>query len=234
MKERNYVFSGYAKKGVIATKKEIIDSLITFAKDKGVSTFTQKQYNAWNRRVLCSSQIAQRFGGWFKAMEAAGLNPMWNFTKDPEEMVELYKDCWEENDGCPTEKTFAKYLSRVGSKYSVNSYKRYFGGFGHLSKRVTAHYEKKISENQLLAKWKSPRMQRSRIPDAVKFKIMERDGFMCRVCGRSGPEDHVKLNVDHWIAVANGGSDEVSNLVTLCAPCNRAKGIKILTLRGIP
>lgn len=235
MKERNYVFSlSRGRKGTLATKRQIIDSLVTFAKEKRVNTFTQKQYDAWNHRVLCSSQIAHRFGGWFKAMEAAGLNPMWNFTKNPGEMVELYKDCWEEHDDCPTEKTFALYLSRVDSKYNINIYRRYFGSLQRLSERIIDEQEKRISEKQLIAKWEPPGVPRVPISNSTRFKIMERDGFICRVCGRSAAEDHVTLNVDHWICLANGGTNEVSNLVTLCAPCNKAKGTKTLTLRGIP
>ena len=35
-----------------------------------------------------------------------------------------------------------------------------------------------------------------------------------------------KLQIDHIIAVANGGSSDPSNLQLLCGPCNRSKGRK--------
>ena len=108
MKDRSYEFSRRLRKGPKVTKQEIVDSLVAFAKEKRVATFTHKQYDAWGRRVLCASQISQRFGGWSKAMESAGLNPTWNFSKSPSEMLEIYKVCWEEHDDCTTENAFTR------------------------------------------------------------------------------------------------------------------------------
>ena len=48
--------------------------------------------------------------------------------------------------------------------------------------------------------------------------LMARDNHACRRCG--SVED---LTLDHIIAVANGGSDDDSNLQVLCAECNRNK-----------
>jgi len=62
------------------------------------------------------------------------------------------------------------------------------------------------------------------IPAAVRQYVFERDRFQCQNCGRSSLHDAtVKLNVDHIIAVANGGSDDLSNLQTLCDRCNQQK-----------
>jgi hypothetical protein len=41
------------------------------------------------------------------------------------------------------------------------------------------------------------------------------------MCGRS--KDEVALEVDHIIAVADGGTDELHNLATLCRDCNSGK-----------
>lgn len=55
----------------------------------------------------------------------------------------------------------------------------------------------------------------------LRFEILRRDGHACRYCGRTAPE--VKLTVDHVTPVALGGSDDPSNLVTACEPCNTGK-----------
>lgn len=55
----------------------------------------------------------------------------------------------------------------------------------------------------------------------LRYRILERDGFACRYCGRKPPE--VELHIDHVIAVANGGSTDDANLVTACADCNLGK-----------
>lgn len=41
------------------------------------------------------------------------------------------------------------------------------------------------------------------------------------MCGRD--KDKVALEVDHVTAVADGGTDELHNLATLCRDCNRGK-----------
>lgn len=65
---------------------------------------------------------------------------------------------------------------------------------------------------------------------AVRIRVMKRDRFRCTYCGRPGTD--VELEVDHIIAVANGGSHHMSNLTTACRPCNQKKGAKRLTPEG--
>lgn len=69
-------------------------------------------------------------------------------------------------------------------------------------------------------------MSRESLSKGKKFDILSRDNFTCVYCGRSAPA--VKLEVDHLIPVAKGGTNEHSNLVTACEDCNRGKRDKIL------
>ena len=55
-----------------------------------------------------------------------------------------------------------------------------------------------------------------------RFRIIKRDGFKCRACGR-GLEDGIKLEIDHIIPKSKGGSSDPDNLQTLCFDCNRGK-----------
>jgi hypothetical protein len=59
------------------------------------------------------------------------------------------------------------------------------------------------------------------IPKRLRYEILRRDNHACRYCGAAAPD--VKLTVDHVIPVALGGTDEPSNLVTACEPCNTGK-----------
>lgn len=62
---------------------------------------------------------------------------------------------------------------------------------------------------------------RDGVSKRMRFEVFKRDGFRCRYCGRSAPD--VVLQADHLLAVANGGPDEIGNLVTSCADCNGGK-----------
>lgn len=55
----------------------------------------------------------------------------------------------------------------------------------------------------------------------LRYEILRRDHHACRYCGAKAPD--VKLNVDHVIPQALGGSDAPTNLVTACADCNGGK-----------
>lgn len=63
--------------------------------------------------------------------------------------------------------------------------------------------------------------KRKAIGKRLRFSIFARDNFTCRYCGRQS--DSVELHVDHLIPVCQGGTNDESNLVTSCVPCNQGK-----------
>jgi hypothetical protein len=56
---------------------------------------------------------------------------------------------------------------------------------------------------------------------SLRLQILRRDNHTCQACGAKAPD--VPLQIDHVVPVALGGSDEPSNLRTLCEPCNSGK-----------
>lgn len=69
-------------------------------------------------------------------------------------------------------------------------------------------------------------IKRKPIPKSVRFEVFKRDKFTCQYCGESAP--NVILEIDHINPVANGGSNEIMNLITSCRDCNRGKTDKKL------
>lgn len=65
-------------------------------------------------------------------------------------------------------------------------------------------------------------MARINLSPKERFKILKRDNFTCRYCGRTAPA--VKLHVDHVKPVSEGGTNARSNLIAACADCNFGKG----------
>lgn len=78
----------------------------------------------------------------------------------------------------------------------------------------------------------TPVMRRASIPKSMRNRripphrftglragVFARDGNKCVKCGSSE-----KLNADHIVAIANGGTNNVSNFQTLCQRCNCSKG----------
>ena len=71
---------------------------------------------------------------------------------------------------------------------------------------------------------KTPRIP---IPPEVRKYVFTRNKYQCQSCGQTHQE--TELNIDHIIPLAKGGSNDISNLQTLCRKCNQRKTDKIDT-----
>lgn len=69
---------------------------------------------------------------------------------------------------------------------------------------------------------------RQAISKKTRFDVFKRDGFKCAYCGAT-PSETVLLEVDHIHPVADGGTNDIDNLVTACWDCNRGKGARPLS-----
>lgn len=58
--------------------------------------------------------------------------------------------------------------------------------------------------------------------DRLRPIVLDRDKHLCQECLRNGRYTPAET-VDHITAKANGGTDDLSNLESLCKPCHRAK-----------
>ncbi len=67
--------------------------------------------------------------------------------------------------------------------------------------------------------------KREPIGAGLRYTILERDGFRCVKCGANSQQ--TKLHIDHKIPVSKGGTNEPSNLQTLCERCNLGKGTRL-------
>lgn len=65
---------------------------------------------------------------------------------------------------------------------------------------------------------------RKPLDSRLRHEVFKRDNYICKECGAG--KDKVILHVDHIIPLAKGGTDELSNLQTLCELCNLAKSDK--------
>lgn len=68
---------------------------------------------------------------------------------------------------------------------------------------------------------RSARPKRRQFTMNERLAIFKADGYACVECGTDE-----NLQVDHIVALANGGGDERENLRTLCQSCNSRKGAR--------
>lgn len=67
------------------------------------------------------------------------------------------------------------------------------------------------------------RVERGKVSNKLRFRIYQRDGWRCKLCGRKTQN----LEIDHIIPIAKGGKTTYNNLQTLCHRCNQRKGTDI-------
>lgn len=70
-------------------------------------------------------------------------------------------------------------------------------------------------------------MERKSLSKKTRFEVFKRDKFTCQYCGGRAPD--VILHVDHVMPIAQGGSNDLLNLVTSCSDCNLGKGARKLS-----
>lgn len=80
------------------------------------------------------------------------------------------------------------------------------------------------------ARQHSPQTHGKKLRPSKRLQVLQRDGFRCQICGVTADDGaHVRLEVDHRIPRTRGGTNDLSNLVTLCFACNRGKGTQLLS-----
>jgi hypothetical protein len=72
--------------------------------------------------------------------------------------------------------------------------------------------------------------KRKNLTKTVRFEVFKRDRFTCQYCGEKAPD--VVLRCDHIHPVAEGGTNDIINLVTACFDCNAGKGARLLDDRS--
>ncbi|MER6382081.1 HNH endonuclease [Streptomyces sp. NPDC001118] len=82
----------------------------------------------------------------------------------------------------------------------------------------------RCGEHQLRKSWNQTSARNSSRPSdwsKRRARVLARDRFTCQQCGA-----HERLEVDHIVSVARGGSWEPDNLWVLCKPCHKRKTYK--------
>lgn len=81
---------------------------------------------------------------------------------------------------------------------------------------------------------KSKKVQKSvrdPISNSLRHEVFKRDNYTCKECGRTNKESII--HCDHIIPVTQGGTDELSNLQTLCEECNLQKKNRAWESKGV-
>ena len=161
---------------------------------------------------VSSECVMRKFGSLQAALVAAGLVPNRGFSRA--DLLKILVDLWartlEDHGRRPRTTDFDRYGLEVRSwtyVYRVGSWRKAlvaasrFSGSGEVPEEEPG------------------RPRRVSFGFRVRFLILQRGLYRCRICKASG----VKLEVDHIVPLSLGGSNDIDNLQALCVQCNRGK-----------
>ena len=199
--------------------ESLLSELRRIAKATGSNTITKAQINRIGR--VSYSAVARRFGSLRRACELAGLKSQ-RFMKAADEellahIVNLWQQVLEKEGRTPQRRDLKAY----GFPVSSDTITRRFGTWRKALVRAHASVtEDSVTDEPSSAPAEAPR-KRIALSLRKRFFVLKRDHFACVRCGSSGVG--VRLEVHHRVPFAKGGSDNLSNLETLCYECNRGQ-----------
>jgi hypothetical protein len=200
--------------------EELLEDLKRVASELGRSTVTIDQYN--ERGAFHSTSLARRFGTWLKALDRAGLSKSRNLHITNEDLFSNLASVWM---GLGRQPRYSDLTSQV-SRFSSGTYENRFGSW----RKALEAFVQWANADQMAPSKGKPASHGTRhltprnINYRLRFLVMRRDNFKCRLTGRSPATDpSVILEVDHIIPWDKGGETVMENLQTLAKDMNIGK-----------
>lgn len=195
---------------------ELIGELRRVAQLLNRSSVTIDQFNEHGK--FHSTTLSRRFGSWFKALAAAGLQPTRNLHITNDQLLENLVSVWLKLGRQP------KYqdLSKANSAFSSGTYENRFGTWRKALEAFVAW-----ANDGLVPEAPKPApAQVRRTPRNINWRlralVLMRDGARCQLCGVEA-RNGATLHVDHVVPWSKGGETVLANLQVLCDVCNIGK-----------
>ena len=202
----------------------------------GRDVLTKEDFNRLS--VTCYEVVWRRFGGWHDALERAGIGKAEAGKRyTDEECFENIAALWTHYGRQPRYAEVKQAPSTVGAKAYVGrwgNWRRALQAFVEWANTVEPIPEAQTDLMTALLSDTSPTLKPDpailhgdphEIPLRLRWKVLTRDRFRCRGCGRSPANDlSVELHVDHIEPWADCRRTVLESLQTLCRQCNLGKG----------
>lgn len=209
------------------------------------------KYNDYKKYGKYSAEyIFKRFSSWKDFLVRAKLKPT-GFSKEKipdEDLFAEIERMWIELGRQPTSTDIIK--TNI-SKYSIDTFKRRFGGWrktleafvsyinlgGSISSLEISDSRQETQKEVIMEKSsddtadtankrskKSVHITTRNVNARLRYQVLKRDHYKCCSCGASPAKGSaVELEVDHIIPWADGGETVLDNLQTLYSICNNCK-----------
>jgi hypothetical protein len=220
--------------------EKLLDDLRLVAKQIQKPSVTRDEYEEHGQ--FAPANFRKRFGSWNKALDKAGLERTISFDTTEEELFTNLAEMWMRLGRQPR-------MSDITSQTSKFSHATFVNRFGTWRKSLEAFVvwankgeaqaiEVSLQKEEVLQKPNTAQPQAKPPPKQeifrhrtsrtinyrLRFLVMRRDNFKCRITGRSPATDpSVILEVDHIVPWDKNGETVMENLQTLAKEINIGK-----------
>ena len=159
--------------------EQLVDELRRIAVLLNRKSVTIDQFN--EHAIFHSTTLSRRFGSWFKALEAAGLEKTRNLHLTHEQLFENLVAVWLKLGRQP------KYqdLTKDNSSFSSGTYENRFGTWRKALEAFVAWANEGIEPESITSN--DAAAQRRRTPRNINWRlralVLMRDGTRCQLCG---------------------------------------------------
>ncbi len=208
---------------------ELLADLKRVASELEMQTVTREQYRVHG--TFADVTVSRHFGDWAAALCAANLRPTsWKPQATEENLFDNMAVVWEHVGRQPKQKDFRHPVSRYSKTTYVNRFGSWRAALEAFVAAANVEKERDATSNTApppirTKSEREPAHKTGRNPSwRLRFLVMRRDNFACRLCGASPAKDpSVCLEVDHVLPWSKGGETVFSNLQTCCKTCNLGK-----------
>lgn len=215
------------------SEEEMLADVRRVAAELKKDSVTIGEYREHGKYHPCT--LTRKLDSWFNTLEKAGLTINRSPKNIPdEELFRNLEEVWIKLGRQPGSKEFRKPLS----KYSDDTYARRFGTWRKALEKFVSYINADKDEEENASNFVGESIftdsvsgktfkhkTKREISDRLRFRILMRDGFTCKKCGRSPIKERgVELHVDHITPWSKNGETIPENLETKCSQCNLGKG----------
>jgi len=208
-------------RGTPVSNEQLVADIRRVALNLGAKTISQPQYALHGRYDM--RNLSRRLGGWNAALTAAGLEATYEGEYSDERLFANILALWQHLGRQPRRAELANPPSEI----SQSPYSRKFGTWTRALEAFVEWANAADVPSTSLMAVSSPdnRRRTPRDPSLrLRFRVLHRDNFTCRGCGRSpATTPGTELHIDHITPWSKGGETALENLRTLCSRCNIGK-----------
>lgn len=203
-------------------QEAVIEELRRIASVLKKETLSRREIDSHGR--ISSALVIKRFGSIRKALQESGLIPTRFMKATDEELCSILIELWTQTLAKFGRSPYRSELRAFRFPISGDTYIRRFGSWNKALLAAAQSVSSEDSEDAVKQPVPTQTSEtksegRKTLSVRKRFFVFKRDRYRCCICCRAG----IELEVDHKVPVAQGGSDALDNLQTLCFDCNRGK-----------